>query len=176
MDETEYKELLEYLIEQLEKKQAFDVVNQIKEVAASKITEDITNNEDFKKLQKTLEDTPKIYEEITNTDIKYKKSKSEYKDIGKTRLRNLTNKEIYSETVEILTNYLQTTPKIANRISVLFTTDAEKIGWKFDKEETFYKKRIDFLSSILVATNEESKINEYLSILKTEAITRGKFK
>src|SRR4030067_1567673 len=112
MDETEYKELLEYLIEQLEKKQAFDVVNQIKEVAASKITEDITNNEDFKKLQKTLEDTPKIYEEITNTDIKYKKSKSEYKDIGKTRLRNLTNKEIYSETVEILTNYLQTKLKI----------------------------------------------------------------
>lgn len=155
MDETDYKELLEFLIEQLEKKEAIDVVNQIKGVAASKVTVDEPSNENFK----TFEDKSYFNNEMP---------KSEYKDIGKTRLRNLTNKEIFSEAIEILTNYLQTTPKMANRISVLFKTDAENIRWRFDKEETFYKNGIDFISSTLAVTNEEDKINEYLSILKTE--------
>ncbi len=149
MDEGDYKELVEFLIQQLTEKEEIDFVNQIKEVAASKVTMD----------------TPKIYEELTNIDSKSKNSKSDYKDIGKIRLRNLTNKEIFSEAVEILTNYLQTTPKMAHRISVLFKTDAESIIWKFDKEETLYKDQKILLST---GRNREMKqtIKDIEEILK----------
>ncbi|MFZ3168126.1 MAG: hypothetical protein WA130_10975 [Candidatus Methanoperedens sp.] len=166
MDETEYKELLEYLKEQLEKKGAIDVVNQIKEVAASKVTVDV-------EVQKKVEDIPEIFKEITDTISKSKKLKSDYKDIGKTRLRNLTNKEIFSEAIKILINYLQTLPKMTNRISVLLKIDSEKIRWKFDTEDISNKKQIDFLSIMLEVTQEETKINECLSILKTEVINTG---
>lgn len=181
MDESEYKELLEYLIEQLEKNEAFDVVKQIKQVAVSKITEDEESHEEFEKPQKKL--YPLFIEddkEEIRTNSKSKTPnfnndllKSDYKHIGKTVLRNLTNQEIFLEAIKILTNYLRTTPKMANRISVLFKTKPENIRWEFDINETLDEKQVYSLSSMLEITDEETNIDELLSILKNEVINEG---
>lgn len=175
MDETDYKELLEYLIEQLEKKQAYNIVDQIKEVAASKVTEDDLINNNLKKSQKTLESIPELSKEIidaNNSKSSDFNDKLKYNNIGTAKLRNLTNEEIFSRAVEILINYLQTMPKMANRISTLFNTNIENIKWGFEENENFYKKRIDPLSSLLVTdTIDGTKINENLNILKAVVIT-----
>ena len=181
MDESEYKELLEYLIEQLEKNEAFGVVKQIKQVAASKITENDESHKGFEKPQKkpsSLVIVDDIEEIRTNSKSKQFHFnnvilKSEYKHIGKTILRDLTNREIFLEAIEVLINYLRTTPKMANRISVLFETNPENIRWEFDINKTLDEKQVYSLSSMSEMTDEETHIYELLSILKNQVINEG---
>ena len=144
MREEEYEEIISYIIEQLNKIEANTVIQQIKELESLKI----------------------LYKEKIA-----KRGKIE-EDISDSITRQMTYKEMFYATLEILEKYLVTVPIMATKLTDLFDKQSgdqsNTILWAVEGNKKFDQIRKETsLESIKILNIEEaSKIKKTLDKLK----------
>ena len=146
MQDREYNDLLNYLLDKLKQLNAIQVTNDIRQLISNgKIVE--------------MHDT-----------VELKKLKIKKREVGKTRTLPLTPKEAFETAIKYLEHVIIDLPLYEQKITKAF---GNNVVWKFDKGEVFnsvYTEegydlknlRID-KAEIEKAKNEFKQINKYIS-------------
>lgn len=146
MIENEYLDAIKYILNKLKEIEASDIIEDITQVIAGKVPEQ-----------------EELY--ISN------RLEKEFRNISTQRLRDLTGEEKYKATVEILENYINTTPKVFNKVAGLFNTYLDKLRWEYDKSDDLITQEDNFPGYLNFNISPEDEIRIEKSILTLKAFT-----
>lgn len=171
MNEQDYKELIDYLLESLEKIGAKQIVEQIKEISTyEKILEnkkdDMKSND--KKIEKRsvreIQDSQLCF--LESSDFNPTKAYINTTIEPEVRIQNISNKEIYEESIQILSNYLEVVPEMAAKISEYLEVDDSNIVWKDERRNEFKDSSNEILAPMILKNFEDkTKITDCLRVL-----------
>lgn len=134
MLESDYEELISYIIDELKRLEADSIIQQIEELESLKILES------EKPRKKKSEPRELLNKQISNSVT-----------------RQMTYKEMFHATLEILENYLVTVPIMVKSITNLMDIESDSISWSAEGN-----KRID-------KRGKETNLKD-IDILKTENV------
>lgn len=118
LSDSDWIKLLEYLLNRLAEINALDVVMEIRETIASRVIEEVEENSDF--------NLPLLSNEYTES----------LNDKKILRSRQLSPKEAFIKSIEVIQMRLEVLPQIGEKISQLLLHDPSNILWKTDEKES----------------------------------------
>ena len=178
MVEKDYAEIIAYIIEELREIEAFNVVHQIEELESVRIIEDKKPKKN-RKIEKDNFDNAYKHIELSGFDdydsdeASYRAINApkqiKYNDISNSISRQMTYEEMYKASIEILMNYLVTTPIMVDKIKKLLERDSASVIWLNEGDNRIDKEvRKGSLSSIDILNDEEKKkVSDIINKLKS---------
>jgi len=140
MIERDYEELILHIIEELSNIQANDIIQQIKELESLKILD----------------------------QEKPRKRKKLEEDISDSVTRQMTYKEMFNATLEILEKYLVTVPSMVNNLKNLLGKQSNSILWSIEGNKKFVQmgKETSLKSIDIIKVEDIGEIKMVLEKLK----------
>lgn len=177
-DENDFAELLYYVIGLLEEIGADQVIEQIKGLESFSVIEE-PNTKEKKRTSDSSGQMNKFDIEIQEqSSYDSEKAKQKDSDIGCYITRQMTFREMFMETMNILDTYLVSVPAIAVRTKELLEqTSSELIQWKNEGKNRIDKEMSgDSLSSVdLIESQNQEEIRALLKAINMELGLREEY-